>query len=112
MSDTLDKTLAHLIDQIGGQFHKQNGINKAFFMVINELLQNNISSNMILGHLISQSEGKIPADAMKEIKDISKHLTSDVARHQRMTEAMLDAMQGNSEELEKKLNELFRRKDS
>lgn len=113
MSGNLDSFLAEAMTSIGDQLERQHGINKAFFMVINELLKNNATSNMIVRSLLTEAEGRIQSEKLDELKRISeKYLTRDVARHQAMTTVMLDAMQGNKDDLEKKLNELFRKTES
>lgn len=113
MTSTTDRMLADALDRIDNQLSKQHGINKTFFMVINELLKNNVCSNLILKKIIEESEGKVDPSKLQEMKEISEnYLSHDMPRHLKMSEAMLDAMQGSTEELEKKLNELFRQKDS
>ncbi|MNF84904.1 hypothetical protein D3C84_672840 [compost metagenome] len=109
MSNSLESVLAYKIERIADQLSRQFEVNKAFFMIINELLKNNAASNSIINSLIDVADGKTDPQKLEEMKQISERfLTNEISRHRQMTEVMLDAMQGNTDEVEKKLNELFR----
>ena len=109
MSNSFESAVANKVERIAEQLTRQFELNKAFFMIINELLKNNAASNLIINSLIDIADGKTDPQKLAEMKEISERfLTHEISRHQQMTEVMLDAMQGNTKEVEKKLNELFR----
>lgn len=109
MSNTTDSILASTIDKIAEQLLKQHGINKAFFLIINELLKDNAASTVLINELIAATEGGVDSEKIESMKDLAaNYLIGNVERHQQMSEAMLDAMRGDLEQLERKLNEIFR----
>ncbi|MDD2136971.1 hypothetical protein [Pseudomonas kurunegalensis] len=114
MENSIDYVIAETINRLSAGAERQNALNKAFFMVITELLKSAALSENAVKALLKRCEADegLPPETRQNFRELSDHVKADYNRYQLLTELMLDAMQGNRDDMETKLNELFRKQES
>lgn len=114
MQNSSDFVLAETINRLSATAERQHALNKAFFMVITEILKNTAVTESAVKALLKtfQADEDLSAELRGHFGSLNEMISADYKRYQQMTVLMLDAMRGDTQDMENKLNELFRKQDS